>query len=748
MEKIFGHKYGLNNSKMDSFLHYIGLHRCSFLQFAQCLMEATLRLPGLFIFELMIGYHQQISFGINDTNLHTVVNNKLNHQLNFNDKWTRYLEFNQFIKSRNMDVVLENVLIGSALGATFLLLPVQKLVSVYLHTVSVLLLGAGYYLSFRYVQSEQQARNSPTTSVILDDFAKLERHGFHLLSQVMLAASVSCLLSLKSPWMRAILTVGAAPIVARLCGLPADKLHLVHNFACCFLMINICFYFLNSVPNIVCLMKRAESRISRSILASNRRRNINNQQQQLDDPLEILATIWHWFDFPPLFALFFSVLFITEYYVQYNEVLKNEPGSANFLLNYDMILHSLVNSCSTPLSVLGFCAATFYFSYFLLLSVKNFLNDSSQNLQNFDPELIGPAITESAVVFILAMKIGLATPDKDWRHKSTLICILLFVIISSLLSSIYDIIEPILSKLSITPFTKFKKHIKTLTLCSLFTVLPAFMSYKMTYLLDGKMDVWLTIIISSCLLVTVQTFGALTNYFLFIYDAHCRRSNEIWPMMDDFMFYCKCTVSTLELIVALGVISAFGLHHKSENCWSMFSVVIHEEKSGISNCHCYANIWIPLKNGWKIFLTRKHAAEEIGTFPSATEDQLNDLQDVCAICYQELSEAKITPCRHYFHAYCLKKWLYVQQSCPMCQTTLNAQSGAAFKISQPPSNVLNVENSSVVGEEGEETSSTTSTFYYGSSSDRMNDSETSVEDVSDDLADDISDSHRRGESFD
>ncbi|KTG40103.1 hypothetical protein cypCar_00041666 [Cyprinus carpio] len=30
------------------------------------------------------------------------------------------------------------------------------------------------------------------------------------------------------------------------------------------------------------------------------------------------------------------------------------------------------------------------------------------------------------------------------------------------------------------------------------------------------------------------------------------------------------------------------------------------------------------------------------------------------------ASARITPCHHYFHALCLRKWLYIQDTCPMC----------------------------------------------------------------------------------
>ena len=42
-----------------------------------------------------------------------------------------------------------------------------------------------------------------------------------------------------------------------------------------------------------------------------------------------------------------------------------------------------------------------------------------------------------------------------------------------------------------------------------------------------------------------------------------------------------------------------------------------------------------------------------------------------------MNTAVITPCSHFFHAGCLKKWLYVQETCPLCHSQLKSQSPAA-----------------------------------------------------------------------
>ena len=57
----------------------------------------------------------------------------------------------------------------------------------------------------------------------------------------------------------------------------------------------------------------------------------------------------------------------------------------------------------------------------------------------------------------------------------------------------------------------------------------------------------------------------------------------------------------------------------------------------------------------------------------ATAAQLEKHQDVCSICFGDLfSAAKITVCQHLFHAACLKKWLYLQDNCPMCHRNMFA----------------------------------------------------------------------------
>ncbi len=55
-------------------------------------------------------------------------------------------------------------------------------------------------------------------------------------------------------------------------------------------------------------------------------------------------------------------------------------------------------------------------------------------------------------------------------------------------------------------------------------------------------------------------------------------------------------------------------------------------------------------------------------FQKATQRELRELNDVCAICLADMWTARKTPCQHYFHGRCLRKCLRERAACPMCFT--------------------------------------------------------------------------------
>ena len=93
----------------------------------------------------------------------------------------------------------------------------------------------------------------------------------------------------------------------------------------------------------------------------------------------------------------------------------------------------------------------------------------------------------------------------------------------------------------------------------------------------------------------------------------------------------------------------------------------------VISMHAYFNVYKRAQEGWNNFLLRRSAVKRLNSLQWATEEQLQQLNDVCCICYEELDSAKVTKCNHFFHSLCLRKWLYVQDKCPMCHADILPQ---------------------------------------------------------------------------
>ena len=147
--------------------------------------------------------------------------------------------------------------------------------------------------------------------------------------------------------------------------------------------------------------------------------------------------------------------------------------------------------------------------------------------------------------------------------------------------------------------------------------------------------------------------------------------SSMWEQLDDYVYYIRATGNSIEFI--------FGIFLFFNGAWRLLFESGGTIRALMMCIHAYFNIWcqaiagmsllysvhlISIKRllclGWKTFIKRRHAVHKINSLPEASPEQLRAFDDVCAICYQELTTARITRCNHYFHSVCLRKWLYLQ----------------------------------------------------------------------------------------
>ncbi|KAK4314029.1 hypothetical protein Pmani_014648 [Petrolisthes manimaculis] len=65
------------------------------------------------------------------------------------------------------------------------------------------------------------------------------------------------------------------------------------------------------------------------------------------------------------------------------------------------------------------------------------------------------------------------------------------------------------------------------------------------------------------------------------------------------------------------------------------------------------------------------ALATLSTYRVATQSEVQQHDDVCAVCLTPMTSARVTPCQHFFHADCLRRCLKESYKCPICQYNLS-----------------------------------------------------------------------------
>ncbi|XP_062568358.1 RING finger protein 145-like [Saccostrea cucullata] len=517
-----------------------------------------------------------------------------------------------------------------AFAVAVLLMPLRKLVSLYMYIVSLVLLLMAHHLAQIFVEMEV---DEPET-YIFSDSAALKRLGLHLTAQCVMAALIAYLIDITS-WKRFVLLVYTLPMIARIAGIPLAALEHIHHFCSLFTVILIMLFLFNNIGFVLDIVK--ENLIRWKALADT------------IGWISLLFTAWHTILLPIQFLVFWIVLFCTQLYV-YMIKTPISLSQEGWLL---FILACVGECCATPISLIALCITIAYASYYILTLTKLYLQGWTAFTADHD---VMRGWTEGFTMMLIAVQTGLL--DLKPLQRAFLMCVLLFIVASSLIQSMYEMADPILLALSASHNKNVFKHVRAILLFTFLWLFPLYMTYSICQYFD--LDFWLLVIMSSCLLTSVQVVGSLVIYSLFMYDG---LRTEPWDSLDDIVYYTRSFVRILEFIVAVFVV-CYGMKESIFGEWSWIN-------SSILIIHCYFNVWQRLQSGWKTFLLRREAVKKLESLPSASPQQLEEYNDVCPICYQALSSAKITPCGHFFHATCLKKWLYVKDTCPMCHKKLH-----------------------------------------------------------------------------
>ncbi|XP_027857105.1 RING finger protein 145 isoform X1 [Xiphophorus couchianus] len=547
-----------------------------------------------------------------------------------------------------------------------LILPLRHIVTLYLHILVALLLYMGHQISKDYVREEVQLGYEGYEGAVYLNSLAFNRFVSAMTSQIILSTLCAFLMKTRKVWL---FSTHMLPLLARLFAVPNAALLTVNTFSVGLTVAGIGLFLLANLFVPYRLARAAYSEL------------LHLEVMELYRLLALGISLWNQFAVPALFSVFWFVLLAVQ--------LGSDVMSSSAFATYQGIMFFLLTSvsecCATPYSLLGLTFVVSYLALGLLNLCKFYLGGYAA-VQN--ENVMHRGVTEGVTLLLLALQTGLL--DMQALQRTFLLSIILFIVLTSTLQSMIEITDPIILALGASRNRSLWKHFRGLSMCLLLLVFPVFMAYKISQFFH--MDFWLLILVSSCMLTSLQVTGTMLIYCLFMVELF--RSDPI-ESLDEVIYWVNAISRVLEFLVALCVV-AYGTWESLFGEWSWMgaSVII---------IHSYFNVWLRAQSGWKSFLLRREAAKKINSLPRATTEQLDQHNDVCSICFQEMSSAVITYCGHFFHGNCLRKWLYVQETCPMCHQTVRPtpedQSPAPGDDGPAPQGDLGPE---LVAQEGEQ----------------------------------------------
>ncbi|XP_075681874.1 E3 ubiquitin-protein ligase RNF139 [Rhinoderma darwinii] len=365
----------------------------------------------------------------------------------------------------------------------------------------------------------------------------------------------------------------------------------------------------------------------------------------------MLEDAWKKIHFPEVLRVFWLTRLATQaVLLVYMVRLANaSAGDAAYFMRWsdfwELVCNLIISGCDSTLTVLGMSAVISSLAHYLGLGILAFIGSTEEEDKRLG--FVAPVL-----FFILALQTGLSglKPEERLIRLCRNMCLLL----TAILHFIHGMTDPVLMSLSASHVSSFRRHFPVLLVSAFLFVLPILLSCVLWHYY--ALNTWLFAVTAFCVELCLKVIVSLTVYTLFMIDGHY---SVVWEKLDDYVYYVRSTGSIVEFI--------FGVVMFGNGAYTM----MFESGSKIRACmmclHAYFNIYLQAKNGWKTFMNRRTAVKKINSLPEVQVSEDSEIDDVCAICYQEFrTSARVTPCHHYFHALCLRKWLYIQDTCPMC----------------------------------------------------------------------------------
>lgn len=316
-------------------------------------------------------------------------------------------------------------------------------------------------------------------------------------------------------------------------------------------------------------------------------------------------------------------------------------------------------SCKTYLVLLATSVALSYAYYYTRHVLIIFLCGKRINSIND----IGYTIIDGVAMFLMSVEGGVLDMKSTINHqymlnKAFTLRLIFLYSATTFLCNTYKLLNMKILTYGASPSAKVVQHMKALGLYFIILVFLLCTVHVINQLLPDVMVTYPVLIIGFSSIV--QIFCSMLTYFIFMYDViYCVEH------LEDRIFYLRSSVEVLDFLGSV-IIACGGLWLIKTNgfSWIQTPMLLLQLSA----------LWERFHDGRKALILRRDARKKIYSIPTATREKLDDYDDVCPICHQNMASAKITPCGHLYHRECLQKWMNFKDSCPLCSYKLTVQT--------------------------------------------------------------------------
>lgn len=172
---------------------------------------------------------------------------------------------------------------------------------------------------------------------------------------------------------------------------------------------------------------------------------------------------------------------------------------------------------------------------------------------------------------------------------------------------------------------------------------------------QGRTQVFL--LVYECFTLFVDCVSGLVKNLVHFVDLS-RGGN--WENRGAYMFYTDVIASAIVLAATLG-------HY-------VVILFMHGISLNVVDVLIFVNmriVFLNLKTKIVAYRNyRKLALDMDQRYPQVPQEELQQLNDSCAICREPMVSARRLPCGHIFHTACLRSWLEHNHTCPTCRHPL------------------------------------------------------------------------------